>query len=739
MSRANKSKQTRDRRRQPPIARSFSELTRRQRVLLVLVLAALPILALAGLEAALRLGGYGSSFPLFVPHEAAPEYLTPNPEIARRYFRFGDAPPAPPRDLLRSDKAPGSYRIFVQGGSTAAGFPYSFGGAFARMLEQRLQETFPDREIEVVNTALDAVTTYTLLDLAPEIIKQSPDAVLLYAGHNEYYGVLGVASGESVGRVRWVVRSYIALRKLRTAQLLGDVFGSLSSLFSSMFRGEPPPPGTLMEYLASQHTVRYGSPLHRAGLTQFRRNLDDLLRLYADAGVPVFIGTLASNERDQAPFIGEPDASVNAAEWARLLEEGERAVAADDRAAAGDAIEALIRMDSTVGRPFFLRGRLLDHPGEYDHAQANYVAAKDRDQLPFRAPAAINQIIREVAGQHGAVVVETRQALANASTGGVIGESLMLEHLHPNIDGQFLLSDAYYQALQRHGEVGPWTTPVPREEARPRVPVTAVDSLFAAYNVARLTARFPFQPAESSALVPADTMRGDNRVEEIALAYYRRQIIWPEAMAELRRHYEESEEWERAIHVDLILAQELAFSPVPLLSAGQTALHRRGGAPPDRGGRTAAHGGCFAHTGRPSRGEGRPRYGPAILPAGRSARAGRSTDECGLEGLRRDSGSGEHGATATRMRLPTWARPISWLGSTEVPVRPRSGHSSYPLATRPQDNSRDGSPKRRLARIDQRTSRHRPNSAGNGVQRPQTPPKRFRQAPIRASRRLAAQ
>lgn len=572
MSRKNKPRSPRQRPKRRPTARSFSELTGRQRALLILVLASLPVLALSGLEIGLRLGGYGSSFPLFVPFGPAPEYLVPNPEVAQRYFQVEAAAPAPLSDLFRAEKTADTYRIFVQGGSTAAGFPYSSGGAFSRMLEQRLQETFPDREIEVVNTALDATTTYTLLDLAPEIIEQSPDAVLIYAGHNEYYGVLGVASGESVGRVRWVVRSNIALRGFRTVQWLGEVFDSLASLFWRVLDREPPPPRTMMEYLASEHTVRYGSPLYRAGLKQFRRNLDDLLRSYGDAGIPVFIGTLASNERDQPPFISQPDPSVDASEWDLLLEEAELALATNDRAAARAAIEAAIRMDSTAGDPFYLRGRSLDRPGEYERARAAYLAAKDRDQLPFRAPAAINRIIREEAREHNAIVVETQQTLANASPGGIIGHALMLEHLHPNIDGQFLLSDAFYQALRGHGEIGPWTTPVPRQQARSRVPVTIVDSLAASYIVARLTAGFPFQPTASYTPIPADTMRGDNRIEEIALAFYRGQIPWPRAMTELQQHYQSAGEWERAIHADLVLAQEAAFSPIPLLSAGQTAL-----------------------------------------------------------------------------------------------------------------------------------------------------------------------
>jgi len=35
-----------------------------------------------------------------------------------------------------------------------------------------------------------AINSYALLDMVDEVIQQSPDAVLIYTGHNEYYGAL---------------------------------------------------------------------------------------------------------------------------------------------------------------------------------------------------------------------------------------------------------------------------------------------------------------------------------------------------------------------------------------------------------------------------------------------------------------------------------------------------------------------------------------------------------------------
>ena len=41
---------------------------------------------------------------------------------------------------------------------------------------------------------MSAVSSYTLLDFSDEIVDYQPDAILIYAGHNEYLGILGVGS-----------------------------------------------------------------------------------------------------------------------------------------------------------------------------------------------------------------------------------------------------------------------------------------------------------------------------------------------------------------------------------------------------------------------------------------------------------------------------------------------------------------------------------------------------------------
>ena len=113
-----------------------------------------------------------------------------------------------------------TFRVVCLGGSTTAGFPFEINATFPFQLQFRLRNALLDNWVEVINLGISAVNSYTVLDLMPEVLEIEPDLVLIYMGHNEYYGALGVGSTQSVSRNRHLVKAYLALRKLRFFQLM---------------------------------------------------------------------------------------------------------------------------------------------------------------------------------------------------------------------------------------------------------------------------------------------------------------------------------------------------------------------------------------------------------------------------------------------------------------------------------------------------------------------------------------
>ena len=503
-----------------------------------------------------------------MPVPGQPDYRYQNREVARRYFARQANVPTGLFDFFRAEKDSSVYRIVVMGESSAAGFPFYYGAAFSRQLQQRLQQTFPGRTIEVVNTALAAVSSYTLRDFTGEILAQRPDAVLIYAGHNEYYGALGVGSSESLGRAPGLVNLYLRLQRLRVVQALRAGIGRLMAAGTSA--PDPREGTTLMERMVGEQRIPYGSALDRAGDRQLEANLGAVLARFHDAGVPVYVGTLASNERDQPPFISGaargPEAfgaRVRAAE----------ARAATDPAGARAALETLVAEDSVDAASRYALARLVEATGDARRARTLYLAAKDRDQLRFRAPERFNVLLRRLARAHGATVVESQAALAAASPRGIIGHELMTEHLHPTPEGYFHLADAFYEALRANGAIGPWTAAVPAEEARRERLLTPMDSLVGTYRLLQLKASWPFQPVGTRAPY-LDTLRARTWLDSLALRLFRAELPWSDANDLQRDGFAARGDLHHALQSTLAAIQEYPFADGPYLAAGAVLLQQ---------------------------------------------------------------------------------------------------------------------------------------------------------------------
>lgn len=491
-------------------------------MLLWAIVLALPLVILGGAELGLRAAGFGHDRePLFIPSPQQPAYLQANPRVVTRFFT--DPAQAPGVSIetafFAAQKPPGSFRVFVQGESSAAGFPYGLGAALAGALDRRLEQAFPEREIEVVSTAMAAVTSYALVDFADEIIAQQPDAVVIYVGHNEFLGILGVGSTMRLAASPALTRAFLAVRDWRLFQLMGRAFAGV--------RPTALPPASassdsLMARVAGDRSIALGSESFERGARQFEDNLARLLSKYQAAGIPVFIGTLVSNERDQAPLAVLSGAETDAAGAARTAYH-----------AAQDAEQA----------------------GRFEAAREGYAWARDLDPLRFRAPALFNEVIRRAAASHGATVVDVQGAVVAASEHGLVGQQLLLEHVHPNLDGYFLLADAFYDALVAHGLPGPPQAEVSETDARAAMPVTEVDRHLGDYKTLRIKAGWPFTTTFQEPSLPAPASEGERLAQEL----FHQRTSWPAAQSALREHYRAAGDLRNYTHVTLVLADAFPF------------------------------------------------------------------------------------------------------------------------------------------------------------------------------------
>ena len=484
------------------------------------VLILIPFIFFIVLELSLRLFSYGKDLPQWVDARRG-KYII-NPDVAFRYFNQVKNIPTTIEDIFDQQKKKDAFRVFVMGGSSAAGYPYMPMGSFSRYIRKRLELNYPNTTIEVVNISLTAVNTYTVLDLLPGVLEQKPDLILIYAGHNEYYGALGVGSMESLGTARSFVKLVLYLNKYKTVQLIRNSITGLLSLFNT--KNNEDPSGTLMSNMAKDQYISLGSDKYNLGLEQFEANMKEILELIKKSNVPVIIGKLVSNIKDQKPFVSVPTKKYSTAN--QVFKEANHKL--------------------SVG---YLR-----------EADSLFILAKDLDGLRFRAPEKINSIIENLCKEYNVKYVSVDSVFNTASPDGIVGNNLMTDHLHPNIKGYQLMGKAFYEAMEQKGYL-------PKNQ-KPRFASSVIDSLtkinfmftdldstIGNNKILLLKNDWPF--IEKSQIKPKNLLfKPKNFLDSIALEMMNNKISWANAHVNAATAYFKKRNINGFLkHMDILLYQ----------------------------------------------------------------------------------------------------------------------------------------------------------------------------------------
>jgi len=466
-----------------------------KKLLLFKILSALsPFIFLLILELILRIFNYGVDTSLFVKYPPDERFMVMNYYASNKFFPDTVSATKGNQELFAINKAPNTFRIFVLGESTTIGYPFRPNGSFHRWLQYRLMQMYPDKNFEVINLSLTAVNSYTVLDFGKQLAQYQPDAVMIYTGHNEYYGALGIGSTTSVGSNRFLLHTLVKLRTLKTVQLLNNIIGKVATIFkSSQPKGDPK---SLMEVMAARQHIAYGSADYKAGIDQFNRNMTELCSTLDNEKIPTFLSNVVSNEKDLPPFISN-GSGPGSANW------------------------------------YYDAGQTAYQKADYPTAKQDFDKARELDQLCFRAPEAINTCIKKIAGQYPYVhLVDAQQLFEQNSPHGILGSETIMEHVHPTLFGYALLSEAFYRALQQQQLIKDKPArDINFDELRKEMPITRMDSLMGTYQTMMLKTGWPFNQPISKDFKVENSIEG-TLATKVALG----NILWASAMGQLFRY-----------------------------------------------------------------------------------------------------------------------------------------------------------------------------------------------------------
>ncbi|WCT10410.1 hypothetical protein [Mucilaginibacter jinjuensis] len=508
---------------------SLNVLSKRKIILFkVIGIVIVPLLIVLFAELCLRLFHYGDNLNLFIEAPNDARYWMMNPDASKRYFTNQTIATNGNKELFAKVKAPNTIRIFVLGESTTIGYPYFHNGSFHRWLQYRLMHTYPDKNFEIINLSLTAVNSYTVLGFAREVVNYQPDAVLIYSGHNEFYGAMGVGSTQAISGNPHLVNFILRLREFKLVQLFSHLYQSIGKLAAkNAGNGE-----SRMQLMVNSEQIPYKSDLYNRGIEQFKYNMNETVKLFNDHHVPILLSNLVSNEKDLKPFIDIQPNNSNHSIFESNYKLGLKAYQDKDYSLAAKYLQAANQPYNGSALCNYYLGKSAYAQSNYPLAKACFDKAQSLDALRFRAPEELNEVVAKLCNQYPyAHLVNTKAVFEAQADNHIIGNELMTDHVHPNLKGYAIMSDVFYQQLKK-------THVLPREgdemtfdQLSRQMPLTKVDSLAGDYRIANLKTKWPYNEAAK------DTITAKSVEQQLAYAAVFNNENWATTTDNLYSYY----------------------------------------------------------------------------------------------------------------------------------------------------------------------------------------------------------
>jgi tetratricopeptide (TPR) repeat protein len=390
------------------------------------------------------------------------------------------------------ERPEGGLRVFVLGASAAAGWPYQLGDTnISALLERKLRTLHPGRAIEVINMAAGTYGSHRVKLILEEVVRYHPDILFLYNGNNEFLENL-------VFRPRTPPAPW---DRSAAARLSYRVFSTLTT---------PLPRFDVENYgfddqLSNHLSFAFGqASQYRKDPRQFemllehlRFNLESMVASAAEAKIPLFLLTCPVNLKDWTPNVSRHRRDLDPsgkARWTALFREGFLAVERGDFTRAVAPLRGAIAIDDEYAEAHFYLAEALRRTGDRSEAKAEYVRALQRDAFPFRELPEFQQVLREVAAQRGAPLVDIIPPLEAVAGDGIAGFDVLIDYVHLSERSQEIVAQEMLRALRARGLL-PGVSAADLERARIEIPrqfwpardVYAVDCN---YNLAMLMQQY---------------------------------------------------------------------------------------------------------------------------------------------------------------------------------------------------------------------------------------------------------
>ena len=379
--------------------------------------------------------GFSSIQPLFVRNDSTNRF-----EIAKsRLTHFQP-------DSFAATKSKGEFRIFVLGGSTVQGRPWSIETSFTTWLELCLNAADSSRNYQVVNCGGVSYASYRLVPILKEVLQYEPDLIIFCEGNNEFLEDRSYAPlREQPALLFWLQQQ---AHRLRTYNLLRAGVLACSSHHENQPNQLGPEVDARLDWRDGMEDFHRDEIWQRDVVRHFEFNLRRMTAIAREAKVPLVFVTPVTNLQ-WAPFKSEHRADLSTSDIAKFntLRKEASELIADNLPAAIEKLQAATVLDPEYADAQYELGAALLEAGRRNEAEAALRRAKECDVCPLRILQPMHEILHRVAAATHTPLVDAEALFAKLSRNGFPDNQWLIDHCHPTIEGNQQLADAIASKL----------------------------------------------------------------------------------------------------------------------------------------------------------------------------------------------------------------------------------------------------------------------------------------------------
>lgn len=365
--------------------------------------------------------------------------------------------PILPTTFSQPPASPNEIHLVVIGESSALGTPFDPWLSVGQIVAWELERVFPGRRVTVEMKAAGGICLEQAI-LTLKNVAQRPDAVLIYAGHNEFQARFGWSR---------FVRHYAddaprhPARLVQWSSRLSPLCRLIAETIEQNRVDDAPLPKATRALVDRPAFLPEEYALLRS---EFHRRLEGVVAYCEAIGALPMLIVPSGNEGGFAPIRSYLALDVPRAERDRVASAFRRARALEARAPveAEAAYRAILGAHPTFAEAHFRLGRLRCQAGDRAAANRHFGLARDLDGMPMRCPSDFLAAYRIVAGRHHAVLVDGPEVLRRLAPTGILDESVIQDAQHPTFRGYLALAQALLEQLRARRAFGwPDATPLP--------------------------------------------------------------------------------------------------------------------------------------------------------------------------------------------------------------------------------------------------------------------------------------